>query len=601
MPSLPLCSPNHAGASRRARPWAARALGLLLWWCLLGPATAAPLVVDGREEMLAVWPSVSVSVEEGTPWRVDEAVRQRQAFGAPPSGHATLGVRPEGVWLRVPLSVAPEAAGNWVLDIDHPPLRSVDVYLLRDGQVLQHWALGNRLSVADRPLRTRGHAAVLPLVPGAEQELLVRVQTSGALILPITLNRPAAFSEREQNEQMLQGLLAGLGLCLIIYSLAQWAATRETLFLKYSLMTFGSLMFSVYFFGVGAQYLWPGGQWLEVRAGGLAALMATTGSFLFIAEALSGPDTSRRFVKAMHAGAWFTAGVAIVYALGLVDTRTISGVVSVLGLVPALMGMRGAIRRTRQGDPIGFTFLLAWTVYFVATAIVILVINGRLPVNFWTLHSFQFGATLDMLLFMRVLGLRLKAVHSAALNMAHERDTLRSLAYTDPLTGLANRRGIDTTLGATLPHCRSDQLVAVYLIDLDGFKPINDQHGHEVGDKLLIAVARRLRECMRSSDVVGRLGGDEFIVLASGLRNELQALTIGEHLLASFQAPFDLPGLHCHVGLTIGYALAPLDGAEGSNLLRAADAAMYAGKQAGKGRLVRAQPTGPARLDPANA
>lgn len=573
-------------------------LGLLL--ALLGVARAAPLPIDGRQDVLAVWPAVSVSFEEaGTERRVGEALRQ--SFEPPPSAHATLGVRPEAVWLRVPLSVSPEGAGAWVLDIDHPPLRAVDLYLVREGQVQQHWPLGNRLAVSDRPLRTRGHAAIVPLVAGDSQELLVRVQTTGALILPITLNRAAAFSEREQGEQMLQGLLLGLGLCLIIYSLAQWAATRETLFLKYTLMTFGSLMFSVYFFGVGAQYLWPGSQWLEVRAGGLAALLATTGSFLFIAEALSGPDTSRRFVQTMHAGAWFTAGVAIVYALGLVETRTISSLVSVLGLVPALMGVRGAIRRARRGDPIGFTFLLAWTVYFVATAIVIGVINGRLPVNFWTLHSFQFGATLDMLLFMRVLGLRLKAQHSAALNMAREHDTLRSLAYTDPLTGLANRRGIDATLSAMLPHCQGDQLMAVYLIDLDSFKPINDQHGHEVGDQLLIAVAHRLRECMRSSDVVGRLGGDEFIVLASGLRNELQALTIGEHLLASFQAPLNLPGLQCDVGLTIGYALAPLDGTEGSNLLRAADAAMYAGKQAGKGCLVRARPVGPARLDPANA
>lgn len=600
MPPLP--APPFSPA--RWAGWCAIAARLALWLGLgwgPGGAAAAPLMVDGRQEVLPVWPAVQLALDAGGARSVDEMWRSAQAFGPPPSPHATLGVRPEAVWLRIPLSVGPQGGGAWVFDIDHPPLRSVDLYLLRGGTVVLHREMGNRLAVDERPLRTRAHAAVVPLEPGHDQALLVRVQTTGALILPATLNRPAAFSEREQAEQMLQGLLAGLGLCLVIYSLAQWAATRETLFLKYALMTSGSLLFSVYFFGVGAQYLWPGNDWLETRAGGLSALMATTGSFLFIAEALSGPDTSRRFVRAMHAGAWFTAGVAAVYVLGLVETRVISAVVSVLGLVPALMGMRGAIRRTRQGDPIGFTFLLAWTVYFVATAIVIGVINGRLPVNFWTLHSFQFGATLDMLLFMRVLGLRLKAVHSAALNMARERDTLRSLAYTDPLTGLSNRRGIDAALGATLPHCRDDQLLGIYLIDLDGFKPINDQHGHEMGDQLLIAVARRLRECLRASDVVGRLGGDEFIVLASGLRNELQAQTIGEHLLEAFQAPLDVPGLHCQVGLTIGYALAPLDGHDPSNLLRAADAAMYAGKQAGKGRLVRARPVGPARLDPANA
>ena len=205
-----------------------------------------------------------------------------------------------------------------------------------------------------------------------------------------------------------------------------------------------------------------------------------------------------------------------------------------------------------------------------------------MPANFWMMHSFQFGATIDMLLFMRVLGLRSKALHLAALDAHRERDALHSLAHTDPLTGLPNRRGLYAELANSLQRCDPHHLVAVYLLDLDGFKPVNDQYGHDVGDELLVAVAQRLRGHLRESDVVARLGGDEFVVMTPLLKQPEQAHDLGMKLLDAFRSPFALGNRQVWVGLTIGYALAPHDGSDAMGLLRLADAAMYSGKQAGK-------------------
>jgi diguanylate cyclase (GGDEF)-like protein len=178
-------------------------------------------------------------------------------------------------------------------------------------------------------------------------------------------------------------------------------------------------------------------------------------------------------------------------------------------------------------------------------------------------------------------------VHAAAQHASRERDKLHSLAHTDPLTGLPNRRGLDVTLAAELAHCTPEKLLALYMLDLDGFKDVNDRYGHHVGDELLIAVARRLTTSLRTSDVVARLGGDEFVITVSGLHDDRQAQEIGQHLLEMFQRPFELSnGQGCTVGMTIGYALVPLDGSEPGTLLQRADAAMYAGKQGGK-RCVR--------------
>ena len=561
---------------------------LALWLgCASVQAQPAPLQLQAQQPAAGLWQALQMLPDPEQRYTAQDLLQGGPAFGPMPPTQGTLGVRAEPVWLRIPLELAASAPGRWVLDIDYAPLQRIDLVLASGGRIVQQAALGSHVPFAQRPLPTRSHAVELDLQPGVAYELLLRVQTQGAMVLPLRLSPPAMHAEHALREQMLQGLLTGLALCLWIYSLAQWINQREVLFLQYTLLISGSLLFSLHFFGVGAQYLWGGLPWFEQHASGMSALMATCGSFLFIGQALAAGNPRNRLMRAMRWGAAGTALLALAFALDLFDTRVLAAIVSVLGLVPALMGIPGAVARMRQGDAVGGTLLLAWLVYFVATATVIGVIRGWVPVNFWTLHSFQFGATLDMLLFMRVLGLRSKALRLAAENARTERDTLHWLAHTDPLTNLPNRRGMQEALSNALRLCCHEQQLAVYLLDLDGFKPVNDEHGHDVGDELLVAVARRLQGHVRATDLVARLGGDEFVVVASALESPAQAHDLANKLLDAFHAPFTLSSTKVQVGLTIGYALAPLDAYDAASLLKLADAAMYQGKQNGKFRVQR--------------
>ena len=561
---------------------------LALWLgCASVQAQPAPLQLQAQQPAAGLWQALQMLPDPEQRYTAQDLLQGGPAFGPMPPTQGTLGVRAEPVWLRLPLELAASAPDRWVLDIDYAPLQRIDLVLASGGRIVQQAALGSHVPFAQRPLPTRSHAVGLDLQPGVAYELLLRVQTQGAMVLPLRLSPPAMHAEHALREQMLQGLLTGLALCLWIYSLAQWINQREVLFLQYTLLISGSLLFSLHFFGVGAQYLWGGLPWFEQHASGMSALMATCGSFLFIGQALAAGNPRNRLMRAMRWGAAGTALLALAFALDLFDTRVLAAIVSVLGLVPALMGIPGAVARMRQGDAVGGTLLLAWLVYFVATATVIGVIRGWVPVNFWTLHSFQFGATLDMLLFMRVLGLRSKALRLAAENARTERDTLHWLAHTDPLTNLPNRRGMQEALSNALRLCCHEQQLAVYLLDLDGFKPVNDEHGHDVGDELLVAVARRLQGHVRATDLVARLGGDEFVVVASALESPAQAHDLANKLLDAFHAPFTLSSTKVQVGLTIGYALAPLDAYDATSLLKLADAAMYQGKQNGKFRVQR--------------
>ena len=563
----------------------------------LAAPTDAPLILKDADAIVDVWPAITILHDPEGKLTIDDVLAAPARFAAPQSAYATLGLRKKVVWLRVPVLVSASAAlanaqagDRWILDIDYSLLNRVDVYVATAGQVVQHALLGNAQPLAQRPIRSRSHAAPLKLQPDVQYTMLLRVETLGAMILPITLSKLSAFHAHALNEQMLQGLLTSLALCLLFYSLLQWVSLREHLYMKYALLILSSALFSVHFFGIGELYLWTDIHWIEKHMAGISALMAACGTALFIEDVL-GPDMSRRLRQTTKILAGVLALAALAHALDWIDIHGVSVVMSTLGLMPSLLGVPGAIARMRRGDTVGSYFLLAWIGYFAASAVMVGVVKGYIGANFWTMHSFQFGATFDMLMFLRIAVLRSTAAHIAAQRATQEHATLHSLAHTDPLTGLLNRRGLNTTLTAALHNCTPEKTLAVYMLDLDAFKRVNDQFGHDVGDELLEIVASRLRATMRTGDGIARLGGDEFVVLAGGLQSDAQAQELGGKLLDAIGEPFRLSQHTCHVGVTIGYTLAPLDGLHAEALLKLADAAMYAGKQNGRNCLRRGAAT----------
>lgn len=164
---------------------------------------------------------------------------------------------------------------------------------------------------------------------------------------------------------------------------------------------------------------------------------------------------------------------------------------------------------------------------------------------------------------------------------AEEREN--QLAYADALTGLPNRQLFQDRLNMALAQAyRTLGKVAVVFLDLDGFKGVNDNLGHDAGDLLLKQVAERLKTCVRTSDTLARLGGDEFTMILS-IREPRDAQVVAEKVLQVIRQPYDLNGkLADKVGASIGIALYPQNGTQALDLVKAADNAMYEAKQAGK-------------------
>ena len=171
---------------------------------------------------------------------------------------------------------------------------------------------------------------------------------------------------------------------------------------------------------------------------------------------------------------------------------------------------------------------------------------------------------------------------SAALERARLQQELGRLSRLDPLTGLANRRRLDDELSALLNPV-APQPFAVLLLDLDGFKAINDDLGHHVGDQLLQTVATRLARCVRRGDLVARFGGDEFIVVLPRLREDWVVRSIVESIRSAIAEPMHVDGWRLTVSISIGVAHSPGDGSTITEVIRAADRRMYRSK-AGHGQ-----------------
>lgn len=573
-----------------------RWLGLLLAGCLLlalfahaeGPVRAPGVaVLDTRQTEVDVWPLLSVLTEERAVWTLSDALAHLPERRPPQVPTSNFGEFGGVVWLVWDVEVLPSAAGEWLLDVAYPALDHADLYVLHAGQLTAQLRNGDWLRLSERPLPTRTH--VMPLNLSAGRHLMVlRVQTSGSMIVPVRLTTPQQRQMREERVQMLQGLATGVMLSLLIYSLAQGYSQRDRMFVYYALGVGGVGVFQFAFQGMGMQHVWGNALWVSELLPPACILVGVIGAFLFIDRALEIRSTSPWLSRLMRGGALVCTVALVLLLAGVISYRDAQRISKLMGQVPTILALPIAWRRWRRGDRATGYILIGWGVYTAGVVVLALLISGRIPATPVTMHVFQVASLAEMVMWQVVMGIRMDTLRRAAEQDRHDGERLRRLADTDALTGVLNRRGLQGAVVPMLQRARPDALVGVYLIDLDGFKPVNDRHGHHAGDSVLIEIAARLGMQIRQADLVARIGGDEFVVVVGELRDEDAAVRIGDKLLQSVQAPVSLEGGACSVGATIGFALSPTDGTDVGHLLAQADQALYAGKQAGKRQLRRA-------------
>jgi diguanylate cyclase (GGDEF)-like protein len=167
-------------------------------------------------------------------------------------------------------------------------------------------------------------------------------------------------------------------------------------------------------------------------------------------------------------------------------------------------------------------------------------------------------------------------------NLQTIKQKLEHQAGTDALTSLPNRRQFYRQIGAMMANAKQqDAMFALLFLDLDNFKPINDEFGHEAGDEILLTVAQRLVDGLRHSDTVARFGGDEFVICLNSVRDQGAVTMTVQKLIARLTLPCTVQGQPLQIGVSIGISIFPEHGSQIDTLIRAADSAMYQAKESG--------------------
>ncbi len=582
----------------------------LIIFLLTLPAVAEPLLLQ-QQNCCEVRQSVRVLFDPQGQLSFAQVRAQQSSFRMPLRDDLSYGYRSGAIWLL--LQVTPQHSDRWWWQFTYPSLDKLTLYL-EDEQGVQQLHSGDMVPLAQRALVHRQPVFPLDLTAGEVTTLWLRVESQGSMTLQSELLPNSRFVLSTAQSYLAPALYFGALLALAGYNLLLFLVLREKVFLWYVLfvLCFGAGSASLN--GLGAIYLWPGlpqlsNQMLPLGFTG-ASLMAVFFTRAFLDTARFSPFWDR-FLRPMT---WLMSGAVL--AIFVMSVQQALIVMSLIGILIVLVLTLCAIQSVLNRAPGARLFALAWAMLLLGTVVMSLRNLGALPSNFFTINAMQLGSALEMLLVSFGLAARfnqLKIQHSmmqqqaldaqqqlvaqlrehenqlalkvtertAALETMNEK--LQLLATTDPLTGLANRNAMYQQLHQAIARAkRQRSSLALLYLDLDGFKTVNDQLGHLAGDKILYEVSERLRDVMRESDVICRIGGDEFLLICEGLSRGTVLVQLTQRLLKQMQQPFYHGAEQINLGVSIGVAISSGGETAAEALIDAADRAMYDAKAAGK-------------------
>lgn len=594
-------------------------LGLL---CGSAIAAAAPIILTPTSSGSSLNGQIELLEDVGAQLGIEDMARAdiQQRF-QPAAGRASVGQSRHPWWIKVSVQRSSDAPRQWWLEVGSVTQLDLQLFL-PSATGWQTRQSGERVSFpAGRDHDYRRFIFRLPELDPKPLTFYLRSYDPAGNSFPLRIWQQADLQEHASQENLGLGLVYGVILALLLYNLFILVSLRDSAYFWYVAATASALLFILSMSGHGFQYLWPDAPvpvWLDrIALPSLWGLCASRFTQVLL-------QTRAHVRWAHHLLSLACAVYVLAVLLNAVGERGLAAwIIALLSFTSLPAALGSAVIRWRQGFFPALLYLCGYGLVLLSIGVLLMRTTGLLQPSALNAYVFPIAVAAETILFSFALAYRiqiLKHEKNAAFKLAGQEKAARLLqaeasanqlqdavnqrtaelaaanqqlrerelelqhaAFHDPLTELANRRYLMERAEAAMADAqRRGESVALMLLDLDHFKPINDQYGHSAGDQVLQAIAQRLHEHVRGNDLVARLGGDEFAVLICGADAETQACEIAQRLLDVLAKPIFYGATPLSVTISIGAALYPQHAQYLAGLYKAADEALYEVKKHGR-------------------
>jgi len=565
--------------------WIARFVGCLLAVALLvsaGVCRAQPVTLMDAEYGISLVGRMDHLIDESAKWNINDVRSERLAASfQTPAGLISQGRDARAHWFRIQVDQT-HADGLWVLEM--PSIAANDVQFhgpfagSGPGPALAPPVItGQDHPFATRPLGSERFAFPFHLRQPGVHTLYLRVVSSTNQKHEFKVWERSRFVASQHPKMMFDGICYGILIGMVLYNLNLLFVFRDRTYAYYVLGSLFALLGNAGYNGHLAHYLAPNHPSLVYIGLSLFPTLWLLFSTLFANAFLD----LKRYAPAGHLALRIGTALTLVpIGLSLAgQTQWAQSLLEILAIALTCLVLVSTVLAWRQGyRPAGW-YLAGQAALFGSVFASVATNWGWVYWPFIQTNGLQLGVAIEVVVFSMALGSRIRLLKMMQLELAAQARHMTRAAQTDPLTGLANRSGLQARAASMLAEQGERSLM---LLDLDHFKPINDIHGHEAGDKVLVVVAQRLQEQLRPGDSVARIGGDEFVILLDRMLERERLEAIARRLLDSIQQPIAHEQGHLQVGGSLGIAIYPQHGSSLADLLRAADSAMYRIKKRGR-------------------
>ncbi|TQV87331.1 sensor domain-containing diguanylate cyclase [Aliikangiella coralliicola] len=553
--------------------------------------------------------------QEASPLGLNEVVKlSHSQWKKNNTQNINFGYTDSSYWLRTSFYNSEEQTSAYFLEIAYPVLDFLDIYVINsDSQ--KHYQLGDKYPFNNRVVQHYNFLIPINVKSREQVTVFIRVKSTSALQVPLNLWPKEKFYDEDQFRSIILGVFLGIILVMGLYNLFVYYKIKDNNYLYYVLYVFSIGMFFCSLTGLSFQYLWPNNTvWNDHLIAvflNFAILFGTFFSRKLLAIRRSHPQLDKVFSFAI------SAALVCLILCTLLPYQLLIRITIYLAVFVCLLGLVSGIIRLFDGYPLARYYTFAWAAVLVGGIILAANKFVLLPNNWFTEHAAMIGisfevACLSIAIAERVMQerrMRFKAQNT--LLHFHRRNSqelekrvkertedleslnrkLKEANNTDALTLINNRRYFEKAFKEEYARCRRfKHNLSVLMIDIDYFKKVNDNYGHQAGDACLTLVAQvLLQSAQRTSDFVARYGGEEFCVFAPETHAD-QGVTFAEKIRNNVeQMEFMFNEQIIPVTVSIGLCCEIPEGETYEEHLRQADEALYQAKTNGRNRVEMAK------------